>query len=384
MWRFYSLTTCFAICVAAQPAGATDYNITYTDLTAPGGHGGALYYTSPEQQAGSADSYAAIWNGPSHTLVRLNPANADSAEVLAVANGQQAGYIYSSFLWASHAAIWNGSSSSFRDLNPSWSSSSMICGTTGTRQAGYATLPGYQVHAGIWSGSASSFVDLHPGGDAISSTAYAIAGNQQAGMANINGFAHAATWAGTAASFRDLNPPNALSSEIRATTGTQQAGHAESHAAIWFGTAGSFVDLNPAGLPFSEALATVDTAQAGFAVFATYRHAILWFGSADKFIDLQSALGANYRESEARSIWTDGSTFLVAGDATDWPGYSHPVLWQVTLVPEPGAAALLALGLMAWTLVGRASRACDAGYGGCPQPRRTGAPSSSATIVAAR
>ncbi len=357
MWRSYSLTTCFLICVAAQPLGATDYNITYTDLTPPGWLGGSLYYTSPDQEAGSADSYAAIWNGPSHTLVQLNPANADSAAVLSVAGGQQAGYIYSSFLWASHAAIWNGTSSSFRDLNPSWSSSSTIYGTTGTRQVGFATLPGYLVHAGIWSGSASSFVDLHPGGNAISSTAFAIAGNQQAGFVNYNGFTHAATWAGTAASFVDLNPPNAQSSEIWATTGAQQAGDVDNHAAIWFGTAASVVDLNPAGSAFSEAYATAGTAQAGFGVFGTYRHALLWFGSADKFIDLQSALGAHYRESEARSIWTDGSTFLVAGDATDWPGYSHPMLWQLTVVPEPGAAALFLLGLMTWTSVGRATRA---------------------------
>ena len=359
MWRFFSLTAGLFGCLSAQ---AADFKITYSDLTPAGGHGGQVYYASPDQQAGSADAYAAVWNGPLHTLVTLNPAGFDSAEVLSVAGGQQAGYVYSSFLWASHAAIWSDSSSSFRDLNPSWSSASMAFSTSGTQQAGYATGPGYAVHAGIWSGTASSFVDLHPGGNAVSSEAYAIAGNQQAGMVNFNGYAHAAIWAGTAASFRDLNPPGALSSEIWATTGTQQAGDADNHAGIWFGTAQSFVDLHPAGASFSEALATSGTAQAGYANIASYRHAILWFGAADNFIDLQPTLGANYRESEARSIWTDGTTYLVGGDATDWSGYMHPMLWQLTSVPEPSTGALFGFGLMLAILAGGGCKARRAWY----------------------
>jgi hypothetical protein len=277
----------------------------------------------------------------------------DSSEVLAGAGNQQVGSVYSKAAWASFAAVWNGSAGSFRNLNPSWSSASVALATSGTQQAGYATGPGYQVHAGYWSGTAASFVDLNPG-DGISSIAFAIAGNQQGGSVSYNGISHAALWSGTAASFRELGQGPSV---IRAMTATLQVGEANNHAGMWFGTAESFVDLQPAGAAWSVARATTDTMQAGFAVFNTYRHALVWSGSATAYQDLQLALDpAKYRESEANSIWTDGSTVLVAGSATDWPGYSHPVLWRLTVVPEPGTASLLVVGLGLLTAVQRRRR----------------------------
>lgn len=355
MWRMYSVTIGVVTSLVVQAASVADYKIAYTDLSPVGVLGGGLYFTSGDQRCGSAGSYAMIWNGPSNTPVNLHPAGMKLSVVLAAAESQQAGAAYSAATSAYHAAIWSGTATSYRDLNPAWSSDSMAIGTTGTRQAGYATAPGYHVHAGVWSGTASSFVDLHPSG-AISSEAYAIAGNQQAGMVNINGSGHAAIWSGTAASFLDLNPVGARSSEIWATTGNQQAGFVDSHAGIWFGTAQSFVDLNPAGSSFSEALATIDTEQSGFAVLGSDRHAILWFGAADAFIDLQLALGPTYRSSEAHSIWTDGSTIMVAGEATDSSGWQHPMLWTLTEVPEPGTASMLGLALLVWARISRNNR----------------------------
>jgi hypothetical protein len=149
-------------------------------------------------------------------------------------------------------------------------------------------------------------------------------------MVTFNGFAHAALWSGTAASYRNLHPLGPFQhSEILGMTTSQQVGHANARAGIWFGTVGSFVDIHPAGAAWSQARATIDTMQAGFAVFNSYGHALLWFGSADNYLDLQLALGSQYRESEAYSVWSDGSTILVAGAATDWPGVAHPVLWRL-------------------------------------------------------
>lgn len=353
MWRVYSATIGLVSCLAVR-ASVGDYLITYTDLSPSSSEsGGGLNYTSGNQQGGDIGGYATIWNGPSHSPVNLHPASATYSAVMAGAGNQQVGYTYSTFAWAHNAALWNGTVSSCRNLNPSWALSSMALATTGTRQAGYATAPGYQDHAGVWSGTASSFVDLNPAG-ASSSMAYAIAGNQQAGSVIFNGMEHAALWSGSAASFRDLNP-GGQGSKILAMTTSQQVGYANGHAGIWFGTAESFVDINPVGAVYgSEANATIGTMQAGvFYLDPWDYHAVLWFGSADNYIDLQAALGSNYRASEAQSIWTDGSMTLVAGNATDWSGLSHPVLWQLTVVPEPGTASLLGLAFVVWAVAKR-------------------------------
>ena len=324
---FTFLSACFWVSAAAR-----EYTITYTDLTPTGALGGELNFTTGTQQGGGIygyASYATIWTGPAHSMVNLHPASWDYSEVMAGTENQQVGWTYSVSLWTSHAAIWNGTASSHRNLNPSWSVNSTAFATTGTRQAGYATRSNYQGRAVLWSGTASSVVDLHPA-DGESSIVWAMAGDQQGGKVNYQGTAHAALWSGTAASYRNLHPVGAHEhSEIRAMTTGQQVGYAGAHAGIWFGTAESFVDIHPAGATFSEARGTTGTMQAGFAVFHPYQHALLWFGSATNYLDLQLALGSQYRESQARSVWTDGSTILVAGYALDWPGAGHPILWSI-------------------------------------------------------
>ena len=356
MWRVSSPQIVFILLTLSLTARA-QYNVAYADLTPAGALGGSLVSTSGNQQAGSfttsAGSFAGLWNGPSDTFVSLHPAGVTWtwSWVLAAAGNQQAGATYSVGLWAHHAAIWSGTPASYRDLNPGWSTDSQVTGTTGTRQAGYVTTPDFQSHAALWSGTASSFIDLNPPG--ANSVAHAIGGEQQVGVVSLQNGTHAAIWAGSAASFRDLNPTWASYSELRATTGSRQVGWAGApggfqHAGLWSGTAESFVDLNPEGALWSEALGITGTAQAGFAVLNSYRHALLWFGSADNYIDLQSSLGDLYRESQARSIWTDGNTILVAGDATDWSGTSHPMLWTLTAIPEPGTIPLSALAFVVW------------------------------------
>jgi hypothetical protein len=188
------------------------------------------------------------------------------------------------------------------------------------------------------------------------SIAYAIAGNQQAGTVYLPTGPHAAIWSGAAASFLDLNPPGARTSEILATTGTQQAGFAAmagaAHAGIWSGTADSFVDLHPAGATDSKAHATTGAYQAGIAWYEDpvswrVKHAMLWFGSADNYFNLHPVLGTGFYESEASSLWTDGTTILVAGHARTQEGYARPILWTIT-VPEPGIGAFLVTAAGLW------------------------------------
>lgn len=325
------------------------YNVSYVDLTPPGALGGAVAFTSGSQQAGTVDNFGGIWSGPSHQFLSLHPSGVENSSVASMSGNQQVGGTYRVIDNGYRAAIWSGTVSSYRSLNPPQSISSFALGTTGVRQVGYITTSSFQTHAALWSGTAASFVDLNPS-PGVNSYAYAIAGDQQAGSIQTISGPHAAIWSGTAASFRDMNPPGARASEIFATTGTQQAGIAafgdRGHAGIWFGTPDSFVDINPAGALDSEIRATIGTHQAGAAWFQT-KHAVLWFGSAGNYIDLQLVLGQSYRESSANSLWTDGTTILVAGYAFTHPGQQRPILWLIS-VPEPNAGSLFAAGLLLW------------------------------------
>lgn len=317
--------------------------VTYTDLSpAPARHG-ELNFTSETQQGGAVEGLATLWNGPSPSLVNLHPTNTAALFSLLMggSGNQQVGYTYRESWGGPRAALWSGSAASHVNLNPAWSLHSIAYAATETHQAGYVTTsPNFQVRAGFWSGTAESFVDLHPGG--VSSTAYAMAGNQQGGMVNYNGTAQAALWSGTAASHLSLHPLGPLGqfehSSILGMTTNQQVGYAGGHAALWFGSAGSFRDLHPAGAGFSEARATIDVIQAGYATFDSQPHAILWFGSATNYLDLHPVMGGGYRHSEARSVWTDGSTTLVAGMARTTTGISHAILWRVTALPSPSVS----------------------------------------------
>lgn len=148
----------------------------------------------------------------------------------------------------------------------------------------------------------------------------------------------------------DLHPAGADDSIAYATTGSQQAGEArfgnKEHAGIWFGTAGSFVDLNPAGASGSALSSTIGSLQAGAAQFgAGAEHAGIWSGTAESFVDLDPSLGGDYGASDAMSIWTDGSTVLVAGYADHIPsGRTHAILWTIT-VPEPSSSSLILMSM---------------------------------------
>lgn len=316
------------------------YNVTYAD---PDPEGGAVYYVSGAQQVGYAylsasnTVTAAIWSGPSNSVINLSPAGALGSYAYGGAGNQQVGTVwFDSYLdHPFYAAVWNGSSASFRNLHPPGANYSQAFGTSGSQQVGEVDFgpPSWHVAAALWHGTAGSFVDLTPSGS--EGTAWAVAAGQQAGVVYLLGGQHAAIWSGTAASFKDLNPPGSAGSVIYATTGSQQVGANDSGAGLWSGTPDSFVSLAPRdGKYYSVGLATIGTAQAGYIQSTnsgSYRHAIIWFGSADQALDLHTNLPAeSYRESEARSLWTDGTNIIVGGDAVTWTGMGHPIVWTLT------------------------------------------------------
>lgn len=341
-------------------AGGLQYPVRSEDLTPKGSVGGGLSFTSATQQAGSfsisrgltTDAYASLWNGPSHELVNLHPTNEKWSWVLSATQGQQVGYTYT---FAGHAALWNGSAASHVNLHPAGALFSIALATTGAQQAGYYETPDYQNHAVLWSGTAASVIDLTPNGNPFS-IANAIYGTHQAGYVGAQSGYHAALWSGTAESFQDLNPPGAKTSVINAMFGNHQGGSVDGHAGYWSGTSTSFVDLNPAASSYSEILGMNETAQVGYAYLGATKHAVVWFGTADRYVDLQLSLSSRYRESRALSAWTDGNTLFVAGDARDNPGAAHPILWTVTIVPEPATGLLLGVGTACFWWVTRTAR----------------------------
>jgi hypothetical protein len=184
----------------------------------------------------------------------------------------------------------------------------------------------------LWSGSANSYVNLSPFPE-THTRAYAISGDHQVGL--INGISN---------------------------------GEWYQHAAMWSGTAASFVNLNPTGSTSSAALAVLGDRQVG-GQWTRGResgsHAGIWQGTADSFFDLHDLLPANFRDTEAHGIGSDGTYIYVAGSGVEktGPGPNDfrylALLWKGELnppppAPEPGTLVALSFGCL--FAVGRCRR----------------------------
>ncbi len=352
------MKTSFLTLAAAFTAAtlhAQTWTVTY--LTPDGAFNSAAsaYATTGTRQVGYSGGHATIWSGTAASPIDLHPdggVGATASGLNAINGTQQAGY--ATIGGTNHAGIWAGTKESFVDLHPDDPNVtySIVQATSGTQQAGNIMTGGVS-HGGIWAGGKASFLDLNPDSSgATASGLNATTGTQQAGYATIGGSAHAGIWAGTKDSFVDLHPYAAdavtTASVIRATTGAQQAGRTVvdgvSRAAIWAGSKGSFVDLHPesTGATSSYLYDTNGTQQAGYAIINGASHAGIWTGTAGSFIDLHVLLPADYSTSEARSVWTDGATILVAGSARNSVvNRTEAVVWKMTpkVVPPPKPAA---------------------------------------------
>jgi hypothetical protein len=351
--------------VSLHPAGLE--NSSWLLGVADGQQVGQVYPNGPV-----GATTAAVWSGTAGSYVNLNPPGTfpdTFSEVYAVSQGKQVGRLASGGPW--HAVIWSGDANSYVNLQPPGTFGSQARGVRGNQQVGdvLETATSLGPHASLWSGTAESWVDLNPPG-ARSSVAYGVDGSQQVGSvtsAPFTAHGHASLWTGTGASWVDLEPAPApgvfdiVVSVANAVQGGQQVGtitynvlgdtHVD-HAGYWIGTAGSWVDLHPDHR-------NVYGESRGNAVFGGYQvgqvetgfeddsspHAAIWHGTPESWVDLEQFLPANYSQSNAMGVWTDGHTIQVAGLAyNNTLNRTEAILWTST-VPEPTSFALLAIGL---------------------------------------
>ncbi len=334
MYAVLALAT--ASTAQAQPTW-TVINLHPAGSTESGANG-----VSGGQQVGYAIvagvTVASLWSGTAASWVNLNPAGSLGSVARAVGGGQQVG---DAFVGDSHASLWSGTAASWIDLNPAGSTESHAQGVSGGQQVGSADVPNF-THASLWNGSAASWVDLHPIGQGRQSrsNATAIGGGQQVGSIfnfSVNFLpSHASLWSGSAASWVDLNPAGSTESCALAVGGRQQVGYAtvndQDHASLWSGSAASWVDLHPSGFTFSRALAVSDGQQAGFAVMGSVRHAGVWSGNHTSWVDLHTFLPAEFANSIANGIFSDGIfTYVVGSGFNTLTGRNEALLWKAEL-----------------------------------------------------
>lgn len=292
---------------------------------------------------------ASLWSGTPGSHVALHPSGVSgltSTTAVCVGDGQQGGYAFFSVGSVRNACVWSGTPASFVNLNPAASTRSEVYGVGGGKQVGYATLSGVS-RASLWSGNATSRIDLHPA-NASSSLATAVNATAQGGRAQIGGQSHAGIWGGTASSWTDLHPGAASSSGINAMSSDSQAGFATvggvRSASLWRNTSASWVNLSPSGATSSEVFGAIEGLQVGTAFIGGRNRAGLWRSTSSSWLDLSGVLSADFTQSVAQGVSTDGSTIFISGYGFNSTANRYEALLWTQPVPGPGAPALLGLG----------------------------------------
>lgn len=321
---------------------------TVTVLNPTGAASSFAYGVSGGQQVGTSllagVDRASLWSGTADSWVDLSPAGATSSTAFGVSGEQQVGEAWIGGV--ARASLWSGTAASWMDLSPAGATSSRAQGIGGGQQVGSAMLDGIH-RASLWAGTAASRVDLHPAGSTLS-RAFDTNGTQQVGFAIFNGWHRASLWSGTAASWVDLSPVGSEYSYAHAIDGDQQVGLVSmgwERASLWRGTSASWVDLTPPAHPYatSRARDAFGGQQVGYAFVNDQVRASLWSGSGASWVDLSVYLPADYIQSEAFGISSDGFNIHITGFGHRGGGVSEA--WMLTRpVPEPETWLLMLIG----------------------------------------
>lgn len=282
-------------------------------------------------QAGSfatatADYRAALWSGSAASMIDLTPNGATLGMIESMTATHQGGW--ACFPSAPKAALWSGTKASFVNLHPAGFTSSMVHAVAGDKQYGEAFQSG-KIYASAWSGTAASWVNLNPTGanGSVINDAY---GDEQVGSFSMP-HQTAAKWNGTPESCVSLAPDGSTNSAATCTIGTMQGGTAmfngRFEAGIWFGTAASWVNLHPGNTNASSVAGITPSIQVGSYQQGGLYHACYWNGTKDSFVDLHPLLPAEYNESFATSVTSDGVTDTIVGYAENANNNRVAVMW---------------------------------------------------------
>lgn len=106
----------------------------------------------------------------------------------------------------------------------------------------------------------------------------------------------------------------------------------------------SVTNLNPGGAALSFGYAADGGQQAGTAFVDGVQRASLWAGTAGSWVDLHTVLPAEFRDSFARGISSDGVNMYIFGwGFNNATGTNEALLWSRP-IPAPGAIAVLGVG----------------------------------------
>jgi hypothetical protein len=358
-----ALCSSFAVFIVTCLAGPAQGQWTVTHLHPSSAVSSRATALVGNQQVGTVNGTAALWNGSAGSWVSLHPSGVPESAANGTDGIQQVGEVWAGpFPEFPRAALWSGTSN-WVNLNPAGATQSVAMAINGGQQVGNARVGGVQ-RASLWNGSAGSWVDLSPSGSP-DSAARGVHAGVQVGYVVLQSnptVGRASLWTGSAASRTDLHPAGAAFSSAEDVYGGTQVGYATfanvTMASLWQGSSASWTSLHPPGASESSAVAVFQGFQAGTARIGGIDRAVLWSGSAGSWEDLSVALGSGWGRSFASGVWLDGQVLRVSGIAFDpQTNEQRAVVWS-RVVPAPsGVVVVLATGVWALGIRRRRSSA---------------------------
>lgn len=323
--RSISMAAFAAMTNAVLLTSAAHAQWTLTILHPEGAQESVGYGARGAQQLGyvveDGVSRASLWTGTAVSRLDLHPAGTTASQVFAASGGQQVGY--AALGGVRRAVLWSGSATAWVDLSPPGALDAVARAIHGGQQGGDVRLNEAPPRASLWTGTAASRVDLHPlGMEGLElSTVRAVGEGQQGGFAVVLSGGvrswRAILWSGSADQWVDLTPSTASDAWVSAIDGDEQAGMAWvqwPRAVVWNGSRDSWRDISPPGsVGTSEVYDASGGQQVGIAWMNDRYRASLWSGTSQSWVDLSAFLPAEYTESRANGISTDGVNTYITG-----------------------------------------------------------------------